>query len=124
MDISPAVFAALLTASGAVIGAGIIQTAIQFLKSVGLGFIDGREKLASLVGSIILVVLAVMVGISQVPPTYATATLSDILIVTIASVLAVFNITRLSMSLYDDVKKQDSRTAITNSAGWKRDGVE
>lgn len=119
MEITPATFAALLTASGAPIAAAVIQGIITFLKSVGLTLLTGREKLTAFALSILTVVTAVFVGINETPPRYSLENLPNDFVFLIAlSLLAVYNIGRLSMAIYDDVSKPELRSSLRNPAGW------
>lgn len=120
MEISPASFAVLLTASGAAIGAAIIQQVISFLRDqLSLPFIAGREKLAAFVSAIVIVLMAAAVGLSEVPPRYETTTALDIMLLAVGLVLATYNIGRLAMAIYDD-RTNDSTSSVRNASGWKR----
>ena len=82
---------------------------IQFLKGVPrIGrLVTGSEKLWAFLLAIVLVVFAYAVGLSSVPPTQ-TVSLLGILVVP----LAVYNIGRLAMAVYDDIaQKPNSLTA-------------
>jgi hypothetical protein len=122
MDITPATFAVLLTASGAAIGAAIIQQAISFIKGAGVSFIVGREKLAAFIGSIVIVIIAASIGLSETPPRYDTTTVTDIIIFGVGLLLAIYNIGRLSMAIHDD-RTNDSSASIRNATGWTRSVV-
>lgn len=122
MDITPATFAVLLTASGAAIGAAVIQQAISFLKTAGAGFLAGREKMAAFVLSIAIVIIAASVGLSETPPRYDTTTVTDIIIFGVGLLLAIYNIGRLSMAIHDD-RTNDSTASIRNATGWTRSVV-
>lgn len=103
MELDPAAVAALLTAAGAPVAAGVIWAVIDFLKSIpGIGgVINGRERLAAFVGAIVVVVAALAVGFSEQPPRYAAVDLIFIL----GALLAIFNIGRLAMAMHDDVNR-------------------
>lgn len=106
MDLSPALFAALLTAAGAPIGSAIIWAAIDFLKASPMrALVEGREKLAAFVGAAIIVVLATVVGFSEVPPRYAPVGVLDWILLGLAALLAFYNIGRLAMAVHDDVNR-------------------
>lgn len=118
MEITPATFAMLLTASGAAIGAAIIQQVIDFLKSMGLTFVSGREKLIAFISAVAIVGVAAFVGLSEVPPRYSTENTVDIVIFFAGMLLAVYNIGRLAMAIHDDKTNRDTNS-VRNVAGWK-----
>lgn len=119
MDVSPATIAVLLTASGAAIGAAIIQQVIAFLRDqVGISAIAGREKMAAFVCAIVIVIVAACVGLSETPPRYATDTTLDQIMLMIGLVLATYNIGRLAMAIHDD-RSNDSTASIRNVSGWR-----
>jgi hypothetical protein len=120
MDITPAAFAVLLTASGAPIGAAIIQQAISFLRDgLNLRVVAGREKLAAFLSAVIIVIIAVAVGLSEMPPRYEAATTIDAIMLGIGMILAIYNIGRMAMAIYDD-RMNDSTASIRNASGWRR----
>lgn len=119
MGISPATFAVLLTAGGAPIAAAIIQQVIDFAKNgLGISFVYNREKLISFICAIGIVVIAAIVGLSEVPPRYNTGTTLDIILFVVGLALAVYNIGRLSMAIHDDKTKKDDISTVRNTAGW------
>lgn len=120
MDITPAAFAVLLTASGAPIGAAIIQQAISFLRDgLNVRFVAGREKLAAFFSAVIIVIIAVAVGISETPPRYEAGTTIDAIMLGVGMILAIYNIGRMAMAIYDD-RMNDSTASVRNPSGWKR----
>ena len=87
--------ALILTAGGAVAAGALVTGLVQILKSLGT-FLDGRERLTAFFLSALLVVLAVVSGMSDGTLTLNIAT-------AFGAFLAWFGIARLSMATYDDL---------------------
>jgi hypothetical protein len=116
LNIDPAVFALFLTATGAPIASTIIWAIIDFLKSSPLEkIVAGREKLAAFLGSIIVVVTSLGVGLLENPPRYAHATGLDILTLLIGGLMSIYTIGRLAMAVHDDVNKKPNSVLVAAS---------
>lgn len=102
---TPEMIAILLTAAGAPIASAAIWAVIDMVKSL-THVLDGHERLAAFVGSIVVVVTALVVGIAEVPPRYATGTVLDVLMLVIGACTAVYGIARLAMAIHDDVNRK------------------
>lgn len=103
----PDFIAFLLTAAGATVASGIIWAAIDFLKMSPLNFlVDGRERLAAFVGSGLVVLFAIIVGLLEVPPRYPIASALDIVMLFVSALIAFYGIGRLAMGIHDDVNKR------------------
>lgn len=98
-ELGPAALVGLATGVGAPIWASVLVVIINTIKAVPqfAGIIDGREKLASFVGSFVLVTLAFVAALQIVPPG-VTVDVPGVLI----AVLSWFNVARLAMALHDD----------------------
>ena len=119
MDISPASIAVLLTASGAPIAAAIIQQIISFMRDqLGVSFVNGREKLTAFAAAIVIVLAAAYVGLNETPPRYEVGGNLNGFISSIGLALAVYNIGRLAMAIYDD-RVNDSTSSVRHISGWK-----
>lgn len=104
--LTPALFAAVLTAAGAPIVSAAIWAVIDFLKSSPLkGLVTGHEKAAAFFGAAIAVVLAILIGVAETPPRYDVTSPLAILMLAFAGVLAFYNIGRLAMAVHDDVNR-------------------
>jgi hypothetical protein len=120
MDISPASIAVLLTAGGAPIAAAIIQQIISFMRDqLSIGFVAGREKLTAFAAAIVIVAAAAFVGLNETPPRYDVGGNLDGFLFIIGLALAVYNIGRLAMAIYDD-RTNDSTASVRNTSGWRR----
>lgn len=105
--LSPALFAALLTAAGAPIASTIIWAVLDLLKQlepVRL-LLSGREKTAAFLGAILVVVVCVGVGLLEEPPRYAHGTALQWVMLIGGALLAIYNIGRLAMAVHDDVNR-------------------
>jgi len=120
MDISPASIAVLLTATGAPVAAAVIQQVISLLRDqLGLTFIAGREKLGAFVAAIGIVAAAAYVGLNETPPRYNVTDNAEGFLFILGLALAVYNIGRLAMAIYDD-RTNDSTSSVRNASGWRR----
>lgn len=102
MELDPATVAVLLTAAGAPIASAAVWAVIDFLRAIpGVdGLITGRERLWAFGLSVAIVIGAIAVGLSEVPPRYEVNPLF-----VLGALLAIFNIARLAMAVHDDVRR-------------------
>lgn len=86
----------ILTAAGAVLGAGLVTGFVQILKTVFADLVTGREQRFAFFGSALLVIAAFASGVQDGSLTVTGASL-------FAALLAWYGIARIALGIHDDV---------------------
>lgn len=98
IDIQGITLAALLTTAGSTAAAGLITGLVAVIRSIFPG-IDGHEKQAAAVIALVLVLVCAVQAV-------ITGTVTLDLTIVLAVVFAWYAVTRLAMSIYDDVARK------------------